>query len=539
MRCVSISSLFLFGLLTACSSVEANGDTDAATEGDTPEDTDASGPDDPVPSGSGSSDAGPGGSGTTESESTDSNPTNSGPTDSDDTTDETDSDTDDSGPGCEPRCEGSESVLCNDDGDEVRFDCSEVELGCDGETGRCEGPCAPHELDALTGCGFTAVTARNDSGSTAWLSVTAGATAAEVTVDANETTTLELGPGESALVEVADNDALSGEGSSLVAGAAYEINATAPIRVVQWVPLSNDSMDSSTLLAHHAWGHEHRVVSYPDWGYEPGFMAVVARRDGTTVTFEGSAEIGVAEGTDIDGNGNGSVVLDTGDVLQLISAADADLSGLGVSSDEPVQVIGGHGCTAIEYSYCDHLEEVMPPFERLGTEYVVGLPPSQEGELGELMLRIVATEANTSVTVGGGTPGDVSLSEPGAFADVVIDGSIAVVSASAPVVVGEMMLSPRKPSLSVAWPEHGWMAEELNFAAPDLPSEDYVQAICPEGSTFSLDGSTVQPIDSAQGYALYLELVSPGAHVAASGDAACTIAQAGYRSYASYFNRLR
>lgn len=518
-----IGSMLLLGVLTACGGADAGSDTDASDTG--------------------SQGVEPSASETSDSASTDSPASGSasGPTDSNDSQGGSESgsvDTEDSGPACESRCEGDESVLCTADGEEVHFDCAEVGLGCDGATGRCEGPCAPHDLDAFTGCGFTAVTARNDAGSTAWLSVTAGATGALVTIDANETSMLDLGPGESALLEVADNDALSGAGSELVAGAGYPIASTAPIRVVQWVPLSSESMDSSSLLAHHAWGQEHRVVSYPDWGYEPGFMAVVARHDGTTVTFDGSSAISVEPGTEVDGSGNGSVVLDSGDVLQLVSAAKGDLSGLGVSSDKSIQVLGGHGCTAVEYSYCDHLEEVMPPLERLGTEYVVAVPPDEDGAPGELVLRVVATEANTTVTVTGGTPGQLNLEDAGAFADVALDGTIAVVDSSAPVVVGEMMLSPRKPSLAVAWPVGAWVAAELGFAAPDLPSEDYVQALCPEGATWSLDGSAAAPIGSSEGYVLYLESLTPGSHVAAS-DAACTVAQAGYRSYASYFNRLR
>lgn len=523
---LAIGTTVLLGALTACDGADAGGDTDIA-------DTETEG-------------VAPSGSGTSDSAASDSTPsgsasTGSGPTDSDDSVGETESgsgDTEDSGPGCESRCDGAESVLCEADGEEVHFDCAEVGLECDGATGRCAGPCAPHDLDAFTGCGFTAVTARNDAGSTAWLSITAGPTAALVMIDADETTMLDLGPGEFALVEVADNVALSGAGSELVAGAGYPIASTAPIRVVQWVPLSGESMDSSSLLAHHAWGQEHRVVSYPDWGYEPGFMAVVARHDATTVTFEGSSMIAVEPGTEIDGSGNGSVVLDAGDVLQLISAAKGDLSGLGVSSDKSVQVIGGHGCTAIEYSYCDHLEEVMPPLERLGTEYVVAVPPDEDGAPGELVLRIVATQANTTVMVTGGTPQQLTLDDAGAFADVVLGGTIAIVDASAPVVVGEMMLSPRKPSLAVAWPVDAWEAGDLGFTAPDLPSEDYVQALCPEGATWSLDGGPATPVDAAEGYALYLEPLTPGSHVTSS-DAACTVAQAGYRSYASYFNRLR
>jgi hypothetical protein len=527
-----LGTLAILSLLTvACDSGGSGNDTDVGSEA-TGDPTDANPSGGSNPSGgepTSGSDTDSGTAGSSDTQDPTGNPT-SGPTSG--------GDTETGGPSCAAHCEGSESVLCDDDGGEVRFDCGGINLACDEATGQCEGPCAPHDLDPFTGCGFTALTTRHDGGSTAVLSITADAVAAEVTVDALQQTTLNLEPGETAFVEVADNDAVSSEGSVLAPGAAYQVQSTAPVRVVQFVPISNSGMDSSTLLAHHAWGQDHHVVSYPDWGYAPGMMAVVARHDGTTVTFEGSSAIGVADGTAVDGNGNGSVTMDRGDVLQLVSATDADLTGLHVSADAPIQVIGGHGCTAVEYSYCDHLEEVMPPHERLGTHYVVALTPNAEGMQGEMILRLVATEAGTTVSISDGTPGEVTLDEAGSFADVVVDSVVATVEASAPVIVGEMMLSPRKPSLAVAWPEDAWRDGDLAFGAPNTPSNDYVQAICPEGTAWSLDGSAVQPFDSAAGYSVYLQQLDPGGHMVSS-DQACTTAQVGYRSYASYFNRLR
>jgi hypothetical protein len=66
-------------------------------------------------------------------------------------------------------------------------------------------------------------------------------------------------------------------------------------------------------------------------------------------------------------------VLNEGDVLEVFTQAKAgtpdtsDLTGTRVTVDKPVQVIGGHKCTNIPHNvtFCDHLEESIPPIETL------------------------------------------------------------------------------------------------------------------------------------------------------------------------------
>jgi hypothetical protein len=96
---------------------------------------------------------------------------------------------------------------------------------------------------------------------------------------------------------------------------------------------------------------------------------VTASEDNTTITL-GPSPTGnnVRAGAGVQANGTGQVVLNQGDVLEVFSngslpePAVSDLTGTRVTSDKPIQVIGGHFCTFIPHNvgYCDHLEESMP-----------------------------------------------------------------------------------------------------------------------------------------------------------------------------------
>src|SRR5690606_15160475 len=124
---------------------------------------------------------------------------------------------------------------------------------------------------------------------------------------------------------------------------------------------------------------EYVVAAWPHWSSYPGFYAVVASQDGTSVTVTGpGGGTNVQAGANISNTGFGNVTLDAGDVLQVVTASGGDVTGSLISADAPVQVLGGHSCTQVPIgtTACDHLEEAMFPVETLSTDYLV-VPPVQ------------------------------------------------------------------------------------------------------------------------------------------------------------------
>ena len=441
------------------------------------------------------------------------------------------------GVGCESRCEGATSVLCTDDGEEIRFDCGVLSLGCVRDSGRCEGPCAPHELSPFEGCNFSAVSTITDSSAPMAIAITALDGPAQVHIDGPTSLELLVEAGNVEFVELARLASLNDPSTSVHAsGAAYRVTSTAPIRVVQYTPMaSSDSSDASALLDLHAWGLEHRAVSYPDWGYQPGFVSVTAAFDGTTVTLEGVAASALAAGLGLAANGDGTLTLDAGDVVQLVTAPEGDLTGMGITADQPIQVIAGHGCTAVEFSYCDHLEEVMLPLSLSGDRFAVGLTPADDGQPGETLVRVVAFEAGTSVTVVGGSVPDFELAAPGDFAEFALTSAVATIEASAAVVVGEYLLSDRKPSLALARPQP-WRPASVLVPVP-AGFDHHLQAVCPGGTALRVDGGAEVALASVNDHDLYLRALTPGVHEV-SFDVACTVGLASFQAYASTFTRL-
>lgn len=71
------------------------------------------------------------------------------------------------------------------------------------------------------------------------------------------------------------------------------------------------------------------------------------------------------------------------------------LTGIQVTSRQPVAVFAGHQCLAL-VSKCDHLYKQLPPLSQLGTEYMV---PTTLAYGSKSWAYIVAAEDNTEVTV--------------------------------------------------------------------------------------------------------------------------------------------
>jgi hypothetical protein len=356
-------------------------------------------------------------------------------------------------------------------------------------------------------------------------------------------------------------DLRTAQATMVLKAGSYRLRSTRPVAVYQFNPLEymvNSSgsytNDASLLLPTSAWGARYAVASRSTWQWQgfnlPGFYAVVASQDNTKVALTPSATGGsVRAGGSVAVNGTGSVTLDTGDVLQVLSGQpiSADLTGTIVQADKPVQVIAGHDCTFVpaNIGYCSHLEESMIPTEGLARAYLVA-PPALPGttQPKAAFARIIGTNPGTIVDYDPPqTTWPHSLAAAGDHFEVESLEPFAV-TASAPVLVAQYMKgqdaggNSGNPAMVLASLTKDLQKEYL-FHSPVGYEHSYVNVLAPSGATVELDGIKLGgwvPI-GATGFGLArvrFAGASNGNHRAA-GDAGFSITVYGYGQYASYW----
>jgi hypothetical protein len=324
--------------------------------------------------------------------------------------------------------------------------------------------------------------------------------------------------------------------SRIVKGGAYHLTTDLPVSVYQFNALEYEieagapcpaygeagagphcysfSNDASLLLPSSVVSGDYGVVAWPSFGITPGFMAVVATQNGTSVTINpGGRVIGVPDaGPPVMVRGDSyTYSLDQGDVLEMFSDIgdvqnpkyNHDLSGSIVQADKPVLAWGGHGCTFIPEGKraCDHLESSMLPIQTLGTEYIVSLPKTPHGE--HMWVRIMGFYDNTIVAfdppVSGRNGAVINTGQMLELPDV--DKSFAIV-ANGRIAVVEYLLgeySTLGPDAGDPNPDLGDPSEATaiplqeyrstySFLAPNTYSENWVDVITPTGNAITLDG---------------------------------------------------
>lgn len=457
------------------------------------------------------------------------------------------------------RCVGDSSEVCAPDGSawQLAQDCDDVQdLACDPDTGLCAGACAGLERSD-PGCDFYPVVTRqydgvidlvhpfavavvNTSGASAEITVTRGDDPVDTEVVADGASTVITLPW-------VDDLARDNGGSQVVVDGAYRLRSTRPVTVYQYNPLLPDiTGDASLLLPVHAWTGNALVASRPHWLDFHGWYSVTASADDTTVTLTapgGGAPTQTGGGVDVDGNG--VVVLDAGDVLQVLTLAGGDPTGAIVSADKPVQVHGGHECTQVPVGmgYCDHLEESIPPTETLATQYVVTPPVQQDGVSPKAMVvRIVAAAANTSLTFEPDQVVDHVLDDAGDHVEVPIGVDTFVVTADRPILVAQYMVGAdfgygnADPSMTITTPAAQFRTNYGFYAQPDWPF-NFVDIVAPTGASVVLDGDPVASFAAigASGFSVaHVPLDATGGH-SITADQAVGISVYGLAPSTSYW----
>ena len=424
----------------------------------------------------------------------------------------------------EAHCNGDTVEVCDPNGEGFvpTETCDPVQgQTCDAQLGTCTGACSKgalglsyigcdyypttvlqHEAFVQAANGEFGVAVANTSGNVATITITRGG---------NVVDTFDVMP-DDVVVRTLPwvHEISAGAGPSVLAeDAAYRLRSTQPVTVYQYSALSAFvSNDASLLLPVTAWGQEYVVGSYTHWvfdfngtvGINPAFYAVVAGEDGTTVTVAPSATGGdIQAGGGIAADGTGQVVLDRGDVLQVVTNG-GDPTGTRVSADKPVQVLGGHKCTQVPHGTeaCDHLEEALLPVEALAKTYLVAPPvhPSNPNAEKGQIVRIVAVDPNTTLSYDPDPGLPTTIANAGDFIESSILTIPFSVSADKKILVLQYMVGQgagyglSDPAMVQAVPTEQFRQDYLLHAATNWEA-NYVDVTAPDGAIVTVDDATV------------------------------------------------
>jgi hypothetical protein len=467
----------------------------------------------------------------------------------------------------EPSCQGDQALVCNGNGDGFDLvDTCDALLGlaCDPNLGACAGACAGLGLSYI-GCEYyPTVVQQFDGYNTAPTFEYAVAVAnasdkiAKVTVTRgpNMVAQVDVQPTSVQLIKLPwVNELSSGYGPSVVVpDGAYRLRSTNPVTVYQYNPLTvTYTNDASVLLPTNTWTGNYLVAAWPTWPFGnqavPGLYAVTARQDNTKVTLHPSATGKIVKpGGGVAADGTGVVMLNEGDVLEVLSNYNGDVTGTIVEADKPVQVIGGHKCTNVPLNVtaCDHLEESMFPIETLAKEYVVVPPvqvPNDKAEKGQIV-RVIASEANTTLVFTPDQPVGKLLVNAGDFVEIKTTTAKFVVSADKKILVSQYMVGQdggygtSDPAMLVTVNPQQWRKTYLFHAATNWQA-NYVDILAPKDAVVTVDAVNVanwQPVGVTNYQVAHVKLGNGnGGNHSVVGDVGVGISVYGVQSYGSYW----
>ena len=490
--------------------------------------------------------------------------------------------------GCKPcapdtfQCVGELSQKCSNDYAWQDYEtCDPVQgVNCDPGTGACLGTCSKADLGtSYIGCDYFPATLTNLHETQPWVfnyaivvaNTTADPANITITKGDNAVQNLKVGPGTAQVINLPYVDALvkptieENGPSVIVVDGAYRLRSTQPVTVYQYEPIDYEiggafsfTNDASLLLPTHIWTGNYRVASRNHWTiqgfYLPGFYAVVARDDDTTVTITPSSTgASVYAGAGIKANGTGQIKLNAGDVLEVFTKTtgqipDADLTGTLVTADKPVSVFGGHKCVQVPLGTqaCDRLEEAMLPIETLAKEYIVTPPliPTGGNVPKAQYIRVIATEDNTTISYEppqNGAP--TMIAKAGEWFEIPANTTDFRITGDKKILIAQYMQgqgndSSGDPAMTLAVATEQFRTSYL-VHAPLSYESNFANIVAPTGAKITLDGQPVngfQPI-GATGFGVMRVSLSDNAdgNHDLSGDKAFGVTVYGYGQYTSYW----
>ncbi len=453
-----------------------------------------------------------------------------------------------------------------------------------------------------------------------------------ITKGAAEMASVQVGPGEIRTISLPYDLSLKGyidyDAQRIVwpvaarVQGAYHLQSNLPVTVYQFNPLNfqlddacqapppdptqppeqpchSYSNDASLLLPSHVLSTHYMVMARPSFsvyrdyygtgpvwekdGFSPGFFAVVATRNGTTVTVRFSAYTRAGGGLQAYTPGStAQFQLDAGEVLQVLSdgpdgtcpgeqsqddcngvggtcyycnAGQAyDLTGTVIESSAPVAVFSGHVCDFVPYNYwaCDHLEEQMIPSEAWGKDYIVArTEPQSPGAPEPNLIKIVSREDGNQIT----------FDPPSVHQPVTLNAGQSIkflttenfrVTATQPMMVAQFLVGQNyytsdleywgDPAFALVVPFEQYR-DSYTFLTPRTITYNYVNVIAPAGeggenlANVTLNGQVLN-LSAGQigGYGIArVDLSRQGESHEIHGSQAFGIMVYGFARYTSYF----
>jgi hypothetical protein len=446
---------------------------------------------------------------------------------------------------CQPgtgTCNGNVGTSCKPDGSGYTTNTCDSTLGesCNPNTGECDGDCAHLADNSNIGCEYYAVTmlnhlldqgtfyysvsVSNTSTNKATVTVTGGALGAPsvTSVPAGQLVEIKLPwvPQLSCGVGPCNASQPLAPSTTLMTNGAYHIKSTEPITVYQFNARDYQvggafsyTNDASLLIPVNAMTGNYRVASNPTFYIWPGLMTVIATQNNTTVKVATPANSFIQSGSTTLTPTGGSVTMQQGDVLQIMTKLDScgglcygsEPSGTSITANNPIEVFGGHSCiyTPANTGYCDHTEQIMLPVETLRSDYLVTLPYNANGTPRQF-ITIVGTTANTQLV----------FDPPAVHANVTIGAGQIVqfettehfhvtASNATPFLVAQYMEGSDAfgsgfcgaqncgdPSMTISAPTPQFR-DNYQFVAPQNYFENWVNVVAASGSQITVDGAMV------------------------------------------------
>jgi hypothetical protein len=481
------------------------------------------------------------------------------------------------------------------------------------EPGGCRGPCALNEVqDSYIGCdyyptvtlnpvwqGFSfAVAVSNTSSQATQVTITQGDTViAMASVPGNALKTFNL-PWVRELKggDVTCTDPPPPGATRIARNGAYRVRSDRPVTVYQFSPLEYQlgktiaeipaacpvidpskgacvphdqipangkclsySNDASLLLPANALTGNYTALAWPSQTEQgrstgSGFIAITATEDGTVVELRGAGKI--EPGAGLPDTGNGKVMLDRGDVLELVAGLESDISGTRVRADKPVQVISGQSCAYVpnaKVGTCDHIEEGMFPEDALGASYVVTMPvlitPDEDEAPTPFVMRLSAILDGTVISFDPAIHAPITL-KGGEVSDIQLEGTEirnVLAKSTKPFQIATYMVGQEAlpggsilgdPSMSLAIPVEQFRESYL-FTAPTTYDFNFAAITAKLGTKVMIDGMLLPASEFARvgasdyGVAQWLLDNSKAVH-SLNADAEVGLTVYGYGWFTSY-----